>query len=194
MATSTPWGASQYSKTITRGIVFYGTAGHGGFHVSETFLKQMPDYLKTADTYANGMEGWFEEDSAWVLVVTAFPQLFTEKDQISAKDTLRNWYPDAYEKHYNLVLQPGESHVKDERAFYAAHKDDYLVVSAVGDWHKDVPKGYVGVTATKGGRTPDGHIPTERRYFLVPQEEYAARTKFDFVVDPSKHKEVSSIG
>ncbi len=33
--TWTPWGISQTSEKIVRGIVLYTTAGHGGYHVSK---------------------------------------------------------------------------------------------------------------------------------------------------------------
>ena len=32
---NTPWGKADSKEVVTRGIIFYGTPGHGGFHVSK---------------------------------------------------------------------------------------------------------------------------------------------------------------
>jgi len=193
MATSTPWGSSQYSKQYGKGIVYYGTAGHGGFHVSATLLVHMPDYLKTADGYADGTKGWFEEDCAWSLVVTAFPGRFDDKMREEAKETLRHTYPEVYERHYGVTLQPGESHKRDEQLFLQAHANDYLVLAAWGDWHEKVPEGFVGVFAGRGGRTASGGYPADTKYFLVPDAEYQMQSGH-FVVNPAVHQEVGEIG
>ncbi|MGC9292995.1 MAG: DUF7007 domain-containing protein [Acidobacteriaceae bacterium] len=66
------------------------------------------------------------------------------------------------------------------------HQHEMVVVSAFGDWHKDVPKGMVGVVAILGGRTSYNDIDRSERYFLVPAEEYDNRQVF-FVVDPERH-------
>jgi hypothetical protein len=180
MATSTPWGASQYSKSYGRGIVFYGTAGHGGFHVSKTLMEKIPDYMR-ATPYSGG--GWFEEDCDWAIVALIFPDRFKPEDVESAKKTLASTYPDMYEKFFGVELKPGESHAKDERMFLIEHANDYLGRGAWGDWHKSVPAGMVGVCASK----PNSR---EEKFFLVPEPEYK-NFKFAFVIDPSKHKEVS---
>jgi hypothetical protein len=69
----------------------------------------MPDHLRLDD-------GWYEEDCDYALVVTAFPDRFTEKMRESAKRTLKDWRPDAYEAEYGVTLVPGESYTKDARA------------------------------------------------------------------------------
>lgn len=186
----TPWGQSDYSKQYRRGIIFYGTPGHGGLHVSAGLNKTIPDHLRRDD-------GWYEEDCDWARVVVAFPdlaplmQLKPGQDVMEeAKQTLRSYYPEAYEKHFEVVLQPGESHTKDEKAFLLAHKDDYLVMSAFGDWHEKVPAGQVGCFAGRGGRLDNGQYPADCKWFLVPDAEYDAR---NFVIDPNRHPEIPSI-
>lgn len=168
----TPWGKADHSKSYGPGITFYGTPSHGGFHVSAELNKQIPDYFRTADGYADGNAGWYEEDCAWSLVVTIFPDRFDEEMRKSAKWTVANTYPEVYERFYGVVLAPGESHAKDEAKFAADHAKDYLVLSAYGDWHAKVPKGYVGVFAGIGGRTPNGMFPDTVKWFLVPEEKY----------------------
>ena len=187
MATSTPWGLSQQSKSYGPGIVSYSCAGHGGFHVSPTLNATMPDYLRYP-------EGWYEEDCAWALVALAFPDRFTSKDLEHAKDTVRHYEPDIYEQHFGVILEPGESHVKDERAFNEKHKNDLIGVCASGDWKEGVPPGMVQVVAVRGGRGPcDASTPArETKTFLVPKADYDARGPHGFVVDPDVYAEAIS--
>lgn len=62
--------------------------------------------------------------------------------------------------------------MRQAELFRTEHANDYLVLSAFGDWHEKVPKGYVGVFAGKGGRTANGHFPEDTKWFLVPHAEY----------------------
>ncbi len=171
MPTSTPWGAAQTSQRYGYGVTRYTTAGHGGFRVSPTVNAKVPDHLRIED-------GWYEEDCEWARVPLAFPELFTNDDLEAAKRTLRTWAPDAYEAHFGVTLRPGESVVKDERAFHEEHRDDLLVTTAWGDWHDAVPAGFVGVVARRGD---------QERHFLVPKAEYDADRQFSFIVDPARH-------
>ena len=182
----TPWGKSDYSKSYGRGVIFYGTPSHGGFHVSTKFNKTIPDHLRRAD-------GWYEEDCDWCLVATAFPDRFNEQELVDAKGTLKNWYPEIFEKQYNCVLQPGESFKKDEKQFLLDHANDYLALSAAGDWHENVPEGMVGVFAGRGGRKDNGQYPDDCKNFLVPEEEYKISKRFSFVIDPSRHQEIPKL-
>lgn len=192
MATSTPWGVAQTSERYVRGITAYTTASHGGFHVCPTLNAQVPVYMRIRD-------GWYEEDCDWAIVATMFPDAFrkhaperAEKTLAAARDTLRNWRPEAYEYFYSVTLAPGESIVKDERAFYAAHALDWLAVSAFGDWSEGVPTGMVGVCARLGGRR-EGGLPPDR-WFLVPATEYEASRKFAFVIEIERHTEIAALG
>lgn len=64
--TATPWGLSQHSEQIARGLIAYSTASHGGLCVSPTLANKLTRYtLKRAIRYANGY--WFEEDAAYAL-------------------------------------------------------------------------------------------------------------------------------
>lgn len=108
MSTATPWGPSQTTERCGPGIMFYTTAGHGGFHVAPTLQATMPDALRLK-------AGWYEEDCDWARVVLAFPQYFTSTYQAQAKETLRAWCPKAYEQFYGIKLQPGDSYILDRR-------------------------------------------------------------------------------
>lgn len=172
--TWTPWGPAQHATAYKRGVIKYGTAGHGGFHLSATVNDRLPEHLRNPD-------GWYEEDCEWAKVATALPELFTRRERRFADETMRNSYPDAWEAHHGRELAPGESRAKDEKAFYERHKDDWLAIAASRETDDTVK-----VWATKGGKRAAG---VEEKLFLVPLGEYQARRSPAFVVDPARHPE-----
>jgi len=179
MATSTPWGASQYSESLCRGIVSYGTAGHGGVHLSPTRNCVVPEYMRNAN-------GWYEEDCEWAIPAAIFPEAWvkhygTEDILATIKSTLLNYYPDFYAKFYNVEIKEGESYENDARNFKKNNKDNYVVICATG---KD---NHVEVIATKGGEREDD---SEERTFLIKTEEYQNRGKHGFVIDLDRHIEI----
>lgn len=179
---STPWGQADYAKELAPGIVFYGTPSHGGIHLERYRQAAMPAGLKR-DT------PWYEEDCDYNRVLLAFPEHFTTEEVAEADKAMKAWFPDDYQEWSGKVVTAAESHTVREREFYAAHANDYLVVSAWGSWHKDVADGWVGVFAVIGGRHKNGHYPPGGKYFLVPAAEYDNRD-ISFVVDPARHPEV----
>lgn len=102
----TPWGTSDSAEQVAPGIVFYTTPSHGGYHVSSTVNRTMPDSLRLDD-------GWYEEDCDWARVALAFPSHFPPKAVEEACAALRAWCPRAYERFYGVQLQPGESYMLD---------------------------------------------------------------------------------
>lgn len=180
-----PWGKIQHLKEVQEGIQFVVTAGHGGFKLDRKRNHMMPKYMR-----AEG--GWYEEDCEYAKVALVFKIFQTDKCEENAKKTLAHYNPDAYEQFYGVTLQPGESYHKDQMNFQERNKNNYVTVAAVGDWHKDCPKGYVLVSATLGGVRKYDHktqnwSPTKE--FLVPEDEYDQRSQFGFVVDTNKHQE-----
>ena len=101
-------------------------------------------------------------------------------------ETMRNWHPEKFEKWFEVEILPGKSHLKDQRLFNEEHKNDYIGTSAFGDWHETVPEGFVGVIAKPGGRAGLG-MGNELRD-LVPANEYGARSRFGFVVNPDLYQ------
>lgn len=73
---STPWGHADSVKEIAPGIHTVSTPSHGGFHVSDELLAQMPFALRMSNSYSGTGSDWFEEDCEWALPVLAFPALF----------------------------------------------------------------------------------------------------------------------
>jgi len=97
MATSTPWGKADHTEHVAKGITWYSTPSHGGFKLSPQMNAMVPDYMRCGrDTE----RGWYEEDCAWSIVATVFPQYFCEDERRMAKDSLGYWQPTMYERWY----------------------------------------------------------------------------------------------
>jgi hypothetical protein len=77
--TSTPWGDPQTGNVLAPGIVEFSTARHGGIWLSDERLAALPPGLRGVATF-NNLPNWFEEDCDRVLVVFAFPALFSPQD------------------------------------------------------------------------------------------------------------------
>lgn len=170
---NTPWGPSQGATVFAKGVVCHSTAAHGGFHLSS-------DRNVKVDRRLRRPGGWYEEDAEWSVVALTFPHLFTSFERRSAEQTVKDSWPDAWEAIFETLLEPGQSHEKDRRAFHARHADDWIAISAIRSEQHD---GFVEVIATLGGeRGPK----TEQRRFLVPAAEYEVG-RFGFVVDPARH-------
>jgi hypothetical protein len=181
----TPWGPSQHAKTLMDGIIEVSTASHGGIKLDRTKNAQVPDYMRRKG-------GWYEEDCDWCIPALLWPEAFSfptpEEAHDNALHTFKTWMPDEAERYLGIILQPGESHVKDERAWKLAHANDYLVLAGYGSWHDKVPHGFVGVFAGRGGRLPNGSYPNDTAWFLVPEDEYKQPGRF--VIDPTRHQTV----
>lgn len=180
MATSTPWGAAQYSEQYARGIMSYGTAGHGGIHLSPTRNMVVPEYMRAAD-------GWYEEDCEWAIAATVYPEAWVKvhgsEDILKIiKATLINYYPDFYEKFYGVEVLEGQSTTRDKELFQERNKNNYIVISAIGT------DDGVDVTATIGGTYT--YETGEERTFLIDAEEYRNRSNNGFVIDLNRHKEI----
>ena len=173
MPTLTPWGVSQDREEIVPGIVFHSTAGHGGFEVCKKLNNTIPDYMRNED-------GWYEEDCEWCKIAVIFHEYFL-KEYASALSTLKNWYPDEYQKHFGVSLRTNESHTLERRAFIKDSTNKYVVVSAIR-----ADNGIVRCHAVKGGRLKNGQYASgDHKTFLVPEAEY----KIPFVIDVDRHKE-----
>lgn len=107
MPTSTPWGISDASEKVAFGIMYYVTPGHGGYHLSQGRLKQMPRELLVSDNpYFQRLieNGWFEEDCEWARVALAFPQFFSADVVEHAHELGRLYFPSAYSVWLQVVV------------------------------------------------------------------------------------------
>lgn len=184
--TSSPWGAVQDEEHIAPGITFVSTASHGGFKVSPELNRKIPASMRRED-------GWYEEDLDWAIVPIIYPEPFDTKTRDRAITTLKNWRPKLYERFFEERLAPGESYIRDEELFLREHRDDYLVMSAFGSWHKDVPPGFVGVFAGRGGRSKTGRYPEDTAWFMVTETEYDERGPHGFVIDEERHPRIEPL-
>ena len=202
--TTSPWGQPQDVENIAEGIDWISTASHGGYILSPERFAEMPEALRSG-LWAG--ERAFEEDCDWCRVQLAFSEEMlayerrTHGDDAGAKrylehnkqaeQTLRVWSWRIWEAYFGRELQPGESSGKDHELFLEAHKEDWLVTCAWGDCFEFVPAGFVKVKAVKGGRTLDGRIRTEGKFFMVTNSEYENnRPCGEFVIDLARHPEI----
>ncbi|WP_286202815.1 DUF7007 domain-containing protein [Rhizobium lusitanum] len=170
---TTPWGVAQISWQYADGVVLHSTAGHGGFHLDENANAVVhPRYRN--DT------GFYEEDCEWARVAHAFPQLFTAYERRLADRTLRDYYPDAYERVVGASLLEGQSRARDAQEFEKRHRNDWVVIAALNSNHKP---GFVECIATPGGKRGG----TDERRFLVLSSDYVIG-QHGFVIDPLKHE------
>lgn len=191
----TPWGHADHITILADGIASVSTSSHGGIWLSEERWAQLTAKFPMVQSWAG--EGWLEEDCDWCVAALAFPEFFSENDRAVAEQTAKGWKPELWEHWSGRKLAPGESHVKDERAFFAAHQGRLLVRAAWGDWKAGVPKGFVGVVARAipAGMKQSWQIAssstrsTVEKWFLVPEAEYQARGPHGFLIEPH-HREV----
>lgn len=192
----TPWGPVQHLTHVADGIVEVGTAGHGGMKLSPQRNREVPPALRTSS-------GWYEEDCESQIVLMTFPEEYAASRASgrgngvdswadptfvaeSARASVKNWFPDAYEKATGETIAPGESTVRDENTWRAAHAEDQVAVSAI---YSSEHPGMVEVTTTLGGGR-DRSSWDGQRVFLVAKDEYAADRKH-FVADPSRHPDIT---
>jgi hypothetical protein len=169
----TPWGRTQTVRKIADGILQYSTAGHGGIKVKAKLNNMIHPEWRNAD-------GWYEEDVCWAIVAFTFPQFFI-KHQGQAASTLKNYYPHQYMKVTGEIIKEGESHQLDKELFTAKNVGKFIVFSALTC--ADDRSMVVCYAQDVWGVS---------KKFIVPASEYEQRSKFGFVIDLDKHKEINS--
>jgi len=135
------------------------TAGHGGVKVSRRLQEKIPARFRLSG-------GWYEEDVDWAIPFFIFRQVIRKEEAHEAANTLKRNLPEVYRELTGQEVSAKDSPVIAKRQFYAKHRNDWITNAAWGDWHQKVPKGMVGVVATKGGK------PGPERWFLVPEDRY----------------------
>lgn len=198
-----PWGYIDHVTKFTTGLSLVNTPGHGGLRVSKSFASKMPDIIVRMGT-SYGSYLWYEEDCLIDVAICGMeqqPDIFNaiatyyKKEPAefleSCKRVFRNYYPDEYEKFYKVELKPGESSARDNYNFLVAHSNDLITRAAWGDWHKTVPKGFVGVCAYPGRLFINDEIyhhehPDGETWYLIPEQEYKATHGY-FVIDTARH-------
>jgi hypothetical protein len=111
------------------GIVSYSTASHGGIHLSDERVAEMPQALQDFVPFGGPQPGpgrWFEEDCDWSVVALAFPQFFTEDDVKQAHATLKGYRPEVYREFVGSKDQYAIHYAS--REFAREHGDPHLGV------------------------------------------------------------------
>jgi hypothetical protein len=184
---------------LPRGITFRSTPSHGYWILSAEKLAEMPEALQTRTAFYRG-DGSFEEDLEYNRIILAFPESFPAEWVKEAHQIMKDSHPDIYEAWTGKEIPLEESREKRQRAFKEAHKNDYISMSASGDWHDNVPEGYVGVIAGRGGYVEHSNglgmsYPDDTKEFLVANDRYKNPSDrpagFSYVIDLEVDRQVN---
>ena len=86
----TPWGIPDNAINYAEGIVFYETSSHGGFHLSDGRISELPANLRTPDHF-------YEEDCEAAVVFMQFPEICQGiEHREKATETFNMYYPDGF--------------------------------------------------------------------------------------------------
>lgn len=150
------------------------------------FVEESSRHKIDPDAFYDEGDGWIEND-AWIFLITAFPDAFEPDQRQNGLETLRNYYPNYYEKLTGTLILPTKltSEMRYEARFRNKYKNTYIEQYAWRDSDPNVPNGYVLVQATLGGE----YNPEHAEYFLIPEQEYdTKRTEFGFICNPAIHQ------
>jgi hypothetical protein len=191
IGTWTPQGTVDSITESAPGIARFGTPGHGGVKLSAARNRLVHPALRR-------VRGVYEEDTEAHIVNYFFPEEtlplvsrnYTVDEDLdahieSARNGVRDWYPDEFEVVTGETIQPGQSYLRDQRTWTEAHKDQFVVTSALTD--RD-DRTQVLVRARRG---------TETKEYRVSLTEYDARNDGEeigkhgrFVIDVARHEEI----
>ena len=161
----TPWGPAQHQEQVAPGIVFVPTEGHGGYFLSPERNKAIPAPFRSRSR-------WYEEDCEQHIVAfyhfdaVARPDAERTRDErlASEDESLRYWYPTAWEKVNGRILEPGESREKDRQTWAADNADEYVMRS-----QQTIEDGLILVTARRESTGDDD------RFIFTREQRDAAR-------------------
>jgi len=168
------WGRVNSVGEIAQGVVHVDCEGHGGLKLSPERNRAIPPPLRRPS-------GWYEEDCESHIVGMAFPEAFggsgaeVEAFREAETQSVKDWFPDDFEKAYGVRLGLGESYTRDEQSWKAAAKDRGLKLAVNATVRPDMP-GVVLVAATDDGEAAGGG----ECHYLVPDEhfQHGARHKY----------------
>lgn len=151
-----------YSYHPNGKILEVETASHTRIAIAEDL--PMPAALASVGNLRTGYR-WFEEDAGFAAAILAFPEHFAPARVASAKDTLRDWLPDAYMAHFEESLTAAESKLLGQREWDKATRSNFVVLAGFGDEHWNVPNGHVYACGFR-------QVDEATAGFLVPQDKY----------------------
>lgn len=186
-----PWGTCDHIEVLAPGMVRVHTAGHGGIHLDQWRIKALPPAFKRV------AQAWYEEDSACSIPMVAFHREFSEHQVKGAISTLRNWYPDLYEDHFNITIPQGMSYQKDKRIFAQRHTNSLMGASAwnAGNAHDrfgiHLRDDEVLLLAYPGHSHPHlgyDNRPRSAEFVCVSSQRYDQRGQFPYVIQPDDRR------
>jgi hypothetical protein len=177
---SSPWGKVQRVDRMAPGIGVVSTASHGGIKLSRERNAAMPDEFRQPG-------GWYEEDceAAMPMWIFADDLGYDQERKDRVRGTIIRWFPDEYEALTGEIIPPGESNVKDERAFYQEHANDIVTY-----WALNNDDGSVRVGACRGGR--GNSSPDKETYvYDLPKDVYEQRDQWGLVIDETQYQPIA---
>lgn len=171
------------SYTLPSWVSFRSTPGHGYYTISDAKhaeMKRIAPALLTPSPFFTEGSRTFEEDLEYTRFILAFPAEFPLEMVKHAIQAFRDCYPAEYAQHTGRPVKPQHSRALRRANYYQIHANDWLAVSASGDWHATVPAGFVGVFCLKGSDCYTRRGSGAR--FLVPESDYRNRGEFEYVV------------
>lgn len=156
-----PWGRCDWVEHPAPGISVVYAPGHGGIKVSPERNKVIPAPLRNRG-------GWYEEDCEASIVGMYHPEAFPHLDgDYDHASSVKQWFPDAYEKATGETVTADESHVRAEAEWQQIHAGKWQVVGA---GRSDDEAGMVEVSLQRVGHAYEAGA--ECRNVLVPTGEY----------------------
>lgn len=189
----TPWGEAQQIDRVADGIVFASTASHGGIKLSPERNKEIPAILRKKS-------GWYEEDVEAAIPAAVFADAFAETNvrgthpiliEARAKQTIRDYMPDEYEKWTGEDILPGQSRTRDriasEKTIAERRKamENEFVEQSYGGSFEGIPDRMEVVRTWKAS--------TSEEQFRMTHREGTADNPFPRVLDDSNSVDVSHI-
>ena len=153
-------------------------------------LKAAFDKYKNKSNWKSATEAVVDTVKEAELVKAAFEFYLMGSDAIRIETVMAYPHPDALvklpfdvyvvkSKGYYYYENEAESKFQADPILKGILKDarHWKAMSAAGDWHKNIPKGYAGVYYGIGGRTAKGNWPEGSKWILMPEIEYHALQK-----------------
>jgi hypothetical protein len=196
LPTSSPWGAIADANEIAPGILWFRTAGRGGYRLSAKRQRALPRSFRTED-------GWYEDGAEWAAVAVVFDRIFERTPAGEAsdcslyhigKEILRNWRPAEYESWFQTALEAAEISALAITQFHRLHADRWIALDAFDHRAPSAAKGRLHVRARLGGDPPfagaSGRLLGPSRWFLVDAEEFTHGRGKPFLIDLERHCEI----
>lgn len=175
----TPWGPAQTVRELVPGVVHVTTAEHGGLKLDRRRNAEIPAPLRHEG-------GWYEEDESANIpeaLIADLHETLSVQRRENARQACRDYFPDQWMASTGEVLTSQNSRTLDERDFWERHANDIVVRHGrrLGD----------GLVECSAVHAADRYANGPWFTFLVPEAEYDQASRWGFVIDLTRHVEVT---